>query len=139
MVAPIFRFRNVKVRLTTTSPTFIYGVVTYDSLQADKTLADGVSPSEVSAVMLTVQVSNASASTVAVSAFVQNLPSASTFDTVNNRCLVKEYPLVAKNAFDPLSGNLVMSEGDQVWMQASAANQCDVVVSILEIANATAT
>jgi len=141
MVAPIFKFRNVKVRLTTTNPTFIYGVLPYDTNNADKTLAQGVRVGEVSTVLLTVQISNltlpATPATVLVSAYVQNSNSA-TFNSSSARALVQDYPLLAKNAFDPLSGNLVFSDGDQLWLQAGAANACDVVVSLLEIANATA-
>lgn len=138
MVAPIFKFRNVKVRLSTTSPTFIYGVVTYDSGNADKTLAQDVDPAEVSSVILTVQVSNMSAVSVPIAAYIQNAASAASF-LGSARTLVQDYPLIAKNAFDPLSGNLVMASGDQLWVTAGTASVCDVVVSILEIANATAT
>jgi hypothetical protein len=138
MVAPIFKFRNVKVRLTTTSPTFIYGVI---SGNTDNTLASGIDPTDVSTVILTAQISNltllASPATVLVSAYVQNLSSAS-FNISSARALVQDYPLLAKNAFDPLSGNLVLSANDQLWLRADTANACDVVVSLLEIANATA-
>lgn len=140
MVAPIFRFRNVKVRLSTVNPTFIYGVVAYDSANADKTLASGIGIQEVSSVILTVQVSNVTttpATTVNVSAYVQNSSSTASFLT-SARTLVEDYPLVAQNAFDPLSGNLVLGANDQLWLQASGANSCDVIVSLLEIANATA-
>lgn len=137
MVAPIFRFRNVKLRLTSTNPTFVYGVVSFDPANADKTLADGIIPSEVSSVLLTVQIANLTANGVTVSAYIQNAALADTFLT-SARTLVEDYPLVAQNAFDPLSGNLVMGEGDQLWIQTSSANSCDVIVSLLEIANATA-
>lgn len=137
MVAPIFKFRNVKVRLDTTNPIFIYGVVAYDSLQADKTLGSGVSPDEVTSVVLTVQVSNITSSGVIVSAYVQNSTVTNTF--ANARALVENYPLVAQNAFDPLSGNLALTSNDQLWIQTSSADSCDVIVSLLEIANATAT
>jgi hypothetical protein len=140
MVAPIFRFRNVKVRLSTNAPTFIYGVVelSSNSTFSDRVLASDVLSDEVSSVLLTVQVSNSSAVTVPISTYIQNGPSASAF-LGDARTLVKDYPLIAKNAFDPLSGNLVMAAGDQLWITAGTANVCDVVVSILEIANATAT
>jgi hypothetical protein len=140
MVAPIFRFRNVKVRLDTNASTFIYGVVDYDnnSTYPDRVLAADVEEGEVSSVLLTVQVSNSSAVSVPISAFIQNGASAASVLS-NSRTLVNEYPLIAKNAFDPLSGNLVMADGDQLWITAGTANVCDVVVSILEIANATAT
>lgn len=145
MVAPIFKFRNVKVRLTTNQPTFIYGVIAYDSNNADKTLAQGVRLGEVSTVLLTVQISNLtgngtapSAQTVAVSAYLYTAPSISTFTLADTRALVSNYPLIEKNAFDPLSGNLVLSDNDQLWIQSSVANTCDVTVSLLEIATATA-
>lgn len=140
MVAPIFKFRNVKVRLNTTAPIFIYGVVALSDNPTfgDSVLAADVEPDEVSSVLLTVQVSNSSGVSVPISAFIQKGPSAgSVLD--NARTLVSAYPLIAKNAFDPLSGNLVMASGDQLWITAGTANVCDVVVSILEIANATAT
>lgn len=136
MVAPIFKFRNVKVRLDTNTPKFIYGVIPGDTAN---TLADGVDPTEISTVMLTVQISNLTESTVFVSAYVQNAASPPTFDALSARALVEDYPLVARNAFDPLSGNLVLSANDQLWVQTSVANSCDVIVSMLEIANATAT
>lgn len=145
MVAPIFKFRNVKVKLTTNQPIFIYGVLPYDSNNADKTLAQGIRAGEVSTVLLTVQVSNLTGSgvipgpqSVLVSAYLQNAQNAATFDVVNSRSLVTNYPLIGSNAFDPLSGNLVLSDNDQLWLQTSVANTCDVTVSLLEIANATA-
>jgi hypothetical protein len=144
MVAPIFRFRNVKVRLSTNTPTFIYGVIPFDSSNPDKTLAEGIFVEEVSTVILTVQVSNltggvgfAPAQTVLVSSFIQNATTI-VFDSPSARALVSGYPLISNNAFDPLSGNLVLSENDQVWIQTDIANTCDVTVSLLEIANATA-
>jgi hypothetical protein len=142
MVAPIFKFRNVKVRLSDTNPTFIYGVVAAatNSTYPDRVLAADVDPTEVSSVMLTVQVSNMTSPsvTVPISAYIQNAESAADFLS-SSRTLVKDYPLLPKNAFDPLSGNLVMASGDQLWITAGIASVCDVVVSILEIANATAT
>lgn len=139
MVAPIFKFRNVKVRLSTTSPTFIYGVMPYDSTNVNSTLAQGVSVDEVSTVILTVQVSNLTASPVNVSAYVQyGTTSPPTFSVGGARTLVEDYPLLGQNAFDPLSGNLVLSAHDQLWVQTSSSNSCDVIVSLLEIANATA-
>lgn len=136
MVAPIFKFRNVKVRLDTTNATFIYGVIPGNTAN---TLATGVDPTEISTVILTVQISNLTVNPVSVSAYVQNAASPPTFDALSARALVEDYPLVARNAFDPLSGNLVLSANDQLWVQTSAANSCDVIVSMLEIANATAT
>ncbi len=150
MVAPIFKFRSVTARLTGTSPTFVYGVVPYVAAQANNTLADGVAVSEVSTVVLTVQVSNITGyatpapippalQTVNVSAFIQNsTTSPPSFDAANSRVLVFNYPLITNNAFDPLSGNLVLSANDQLWISTSLALSCDVTVSLLEIANATA-
>lgn len=152
MVAPIFKFRNVKVRLTSTNPTFIYGLVPYDATIPTQTLDQGVLPLEVSTVVLTVQISNLTGlvgptpappvtpATVLISAYVQNsavVPP--TFDVNNSRLLVYNYPLIMNNAFDPLSGNLVMTANDQLWIKSDAALGCDVTVSLLEIANATAT
>jgi hypothetical protein len=115
-----------------------------DSLNADKTLAEGIFPEEVSTVILTVQVSNltggvgfAPAQTVLVSSYVQNRTIIE-FDPDFARSLVNGYPLISNNAFDPLSGNLVLSENDQLWIETDTANTCDVTVSLLEIANATA-
>jgi hypothetical protein len=150
MVAPIFKFRNVKVRLTDTSPTFVYGVSTYVEALADRTLDLGTVPSEVSTVVLTVQISNItgysipsptppSAATALVNAFVHNsTASPPSFDLNQSRTLVYNYPLITNNAFDPLSGNLVLGANDQLWIQVDQALACDVVVSLLEIANATA-
>jgi hypothetical protein len=138
MVAPIFQFRNIQVAITDTNPTFIYGVVAYNGSVTDRTLADGVGVTEVSTVVLTVQVSNKSATEVTVSAYVQRNTGFGTLDTNLSRTLVKEYPLMTNNAFDPLSGNLVLTANDQLWVQVTGGT-CDVVVSLLEIANATAT
>jgi hypothetical protein len=140
MVAPIFKFRNVKIRLSSSSPTFIYGVVPFDGSNPNSTLANGVAVDEVSAVILTVQVSNLTTSppaAVTVSAYIQNSGSTSSF-LASARTLVEDYRLLGNNAFDPLSGNLALSANDQLWVRASAANSCDVIVSLLEIANATA-
>jgi len=138
MTAPIFKFRNIKVRLSGTGQTFIYGVNTLAAGQENQTLALGVLPSEVSSVILTVQVSNLTASTVQVSAYVQNSTSTTVFSAASARTLVQNYPLISANSFDPLSGNLAFSANDQLWIQTSVAASCDVVVSLLEIANATA-
>lgn len=135
---PIFKFKNIRVRLDSTAPVPIYGMVTNDG--TTRTLDSGIRAKDVSAVILTVQVSNlisAPPQTVNVTAYVNN-NSSLTFNSGTARTLVKDYPLLAKNAFDPLSGNLVLAEGDQLWLQAGVANACDVVVSLLEIANATA-
>jgi hypothetical protein len=144
MVAPIFKFRNVRLRLTSSNATFVYGVVPFDQAIPDKTLAPNTAIDAVSTVVLTVQISNITTppATVNVSAYVQNSTDTSIFLNAGQigaaRTLVEDYPLVGLNAFDPLSGNLVMAAGDQLWIQASSANSCDVIVSLLEIANATA-
>ena len=150
MAAPIFKFKNIKVRLSTTNPTFLYGVVPYDPTIGDRTLDPGVLATEVSTVVLTVQVSNITgftgptvtppaAQSIFVSAYVQNSAvQPVTFDINNSRLLVNAYPVIINNAFDPLSGNLVMSANDQLWLKANIANACDVTVSLLEIANSTA-
>lgn len=130
---PIFKFKNIRARLTTT-PTLIYGMITNNGTA--NTLDPGIRPADVSVVILTVQVSNLTTATVQVSAFVENGQTAVL--SANPITLVKDYPLIAKNAFDPLSGNLVLASGDQLWITAGVVNSCDVVVSLLEIANATA-
>lgn len=153
MVAPIFKFKNVKVRLSSTNPTFVYGVIPYAASVAGRTLDENVGVGEVSTVVLTVQISNITGSnvpvtpplpptpsqTVNVSAFVQNTTTTPpTFSQDNSRTLVYSYPLIGNNAFDPLSGNLVLASNDQLWVQCTTAVSCDVTVSLLEIANATA-
>lgn len=154
MVAPIFKFRNIKARLGTTNPTFVYGVVT-NNPALPGTLEPDIDPIEISTVVLSVQVSNITggtdfpepAQTVNVSAYViRSLNTGYTNFTTfrsQSRTLVYDYPLMSNNSFDPLGGNLVLSYdttngGDQLWVQTSVANSCDVVVSLLEIANATA-
>jgi hypothetical protein len=130
-IAPIFRFRNVRKRLSTTGNTLIYGVIPG---------ADGVgsdySADEVSAVILTVQVANLSATArpVAVT-LADGVPGAG---GVVETTLVKDYPVPPNNAFDPLSGNLVLTSGLRIYARATAADQLEVMVSLLEIANATA-
>lgn len=141
MVAQIFNFRNVKVRLTDTNATAIYGVLTYDATNPTGTLPSGVLPSEVSTVILTIQCANITglatltppanvAATVAVTAMVVNGSS--------TNYLVQNYPVIAANAFDPLSGNLVLTDGDILQIKTDTANGVDVIVTLLEIANATA-
>jgi hypothetical protein len=149
MVAPIFKFRNIKVRLSTDTPTFVYGLNEFNPAFPG-TLEDEIDPSEISTVLLSVQVSNQTgvsgfpepAQTVRVSAWVQRSGTLSYNENLA-RSLVAEYPLVSNNSFDPLGGNLVLSwdelqGGDQLWLQTDVANSCDVIVSLLEIANATA-
>lgn len=149
MVAPIFKFRNIKVRLSTSDPTFVYGLNEFNPTFPG-TLEDEIEPSEISTVLLSVQISNLTggtgfptpAQTVSVSAFMQRSGTL-TYNSANSRLLVLDYPLVSNNSFDPLGGNLVLSwdelnGGDQLWVQTNVANSCDVIVSLLEIANATA-
>jgi hypothetical protein len=130
-VAPIFKFRNVRKKLSSTNKTLIYGVIAG---------SDGVgtdySPSEVSAVVLTVQVANTSASPVNTTVSVTDgvLGSGGVVETT----LVNTYSVPAYNAFDPLSGNLVLTDGLRIYAQAASANNIEIVVSLLEIANASA-
>ena len=136
-IAPIFKFKNIKTRITTAdTPTFIYGVIAYTG-SGNNTLDNGIATQDVTAVILTVQISNIIGSTVNVNSWVLNSPT-QIWNPNNARVLVQNYPLITSNAFDPLSGNLVLGQYDQLWIQSSAANGCDVVVSLLEIANATA-
>jgi hypothetical protein len=51
--------------------------------------------------------------------------------------LVKDYPILPQNAFDPLNGNLVLTSKLGLYVQTNAKD-VDVTVSLLEIANATA-
>jgi hypothetical protein len=134
-IPPIFKFKNIKVKLTTDDPTFIYGVNSY--VAGNNTLDSGIAPADITSIALTVQISNLSTSTVLVDVLVQNSQSL-TFDYDNAHYLVKAYPLVPANAFDPLSGNLSLGANDQIWVTSNTVNGCDVVVSLLEIANATA-
>lgn len=53
--------------------------------------------------------------------------------------LVSDYSVLPNNAFDPLNGNLVLTSKLALIIQADIANVVDVTVSLLEIANATAT
>lgn len=139
-IPPIFKFKNIKVKLTTIdTPTFIYGVNSY--VLGNNTLDSGISPADITSVVLTVQISNLLLTNVLVDVLVQNSQSL-TFTPANAYYLVKAYPVVPANAFDPLSGNLSLGAYDQIWVRYSvaggASNGCDVVVSLLEIANATA-
>ena len=134
---PIFKFKNIRVKLIDTTPTLIYGVISNDGTV--NTLDQGIKPADVSTVILTVQISNLLTSSVPVSAYVYNgSTKPAVLNTTTALALVKDYPLLAKNAFDPLSGNLVLASGNQLYIQSATANACDVVVSLLEIANATA-
>ena len=141
MVAPVFNFRNVKTRLTNTIMNNVYGVNIYDSANPDSTLPPGVLTSDVSSMILTIQCANITGlsslpspanteSIVYVSVQIYNqISSISTF-------LVQNYPVVSANAFDPLSGNLVLTAGDTIQVQSSIANGIDVIVTLMEIANA---
>jgi hypothetical protein len=126
---PIFKFKNTKTKITASNTAqMVYGVIAYNG--QGNSLDSGINASDVSAVILTVQVSNLLASNVLITVSIVNAS--------NTRVLVNDYPLIPYNAFDPLSGNLVMTSGDQLMVECSVANGCDVVVSLLEIANATA-
>lgn len=136
-IAPIFKFKNIKTRITTANTsTFIYGVVAYPG-SGNNTLDPGISTLDVTSVVLTLQISNLTTGPVTVNSWVLNSSTIS-YDDNNARVLVRNYPLIPSNAFDPLSGNLVLGQYDQLWVSSSIANGCDVIVSILEIANATA-
>lgn len=140
-IPPIFKFKNIRTRLvdpgTNSGWLMVYGVIT--NTGGSNTLDPQIAPADVSTVILTVQVSNLVGQSVEVSAAVQNAQTATTFDTLSARTLVNNYPLISQNAFDPLSGNLVLAANDQLWMKSSVSGGCDVVVSLLEIANASAT
>jgi hypothetical protein len=156
MPAPIFNFRNVKVRVANNQPTTIYKVSSFDNTVPNNTLPPGVDPSEVSIVLLTVQCSNITGSpssttarkTINLSVWIDNPPDPAFLPT-GRRYLVNDYTIIPNNAFDPLNGNLIMSSGDSLVVQVSnppgettntgTDNCVDVVVSLLEIANATAT
>ena len=134
MTAPIFLFRNVKVTLTSNVATPIYGLVpatTYASLAA------GTLPADISTVLLTVQCSNTTDIGTAKTPAVVNV-SASIVNGTVTQSLVSNYPVIPNNAFDPLNGNLLMTAGDILQVQSSSTTgDIDVVVSLLEIANAT--
>jgi hypothetical protein len=218
MAAPIFKFRNIRVPLTTVGQTLVYAV---DTGLGENGLEVGVLPGEVSTVMLTVQCSNKRSPvppktvtatieaddylTVSSTAdlypglpvtfsgtalsnivlgqryYVKQVVNGTTFtisDTLTNgdpgtvfninaddtgsmtatfdtqvrinaiikdltsltdAFLVSNYGVLPNNAFDPLSGNLVLTNKLALYVQADAKNAMDVTVSLLEIANATAT
>lgn len=52
--------------------------------------------------------------------------------------LVKDYSVIANNAFDPLNGNLVLTSKLALIVETDSPGFVDVTVSLLEIANATA-
>ena len=143
MTAPIFNFRNVKVRLSDTNLTTVYGLTSYNPASPQTTLPIGVVPTEVSSVILTIQCANitgnASLPSPANTASLVNITAVVT-NTVSgtSNFLVQDYPVIPANAFDPLSGNLVLTANDQLQIQSSVASGVDVIVTLLEIANATA-
>lgn len=59
--------------------------------------------------------------------------------TLEGYALVEDYSVIANNAFDPLNGNLVLTSNLGLYVKCDAKNAVDVVLSLLEIANATAT
>jgi hypothetical protein len=149
MPAPIFNFRNVKMRVPDGNPLTIYTVAPYSGISPDSTLPLGVDPTEVSIVLLTVQCANitgnssqtvTSRKTINLSVWVES-------NSIRNY-LVNDYTIIPNNAFDPLNGNLIMRAGDSLRVQVSnpaaettntsIVNAVDVTVSLLEIANATA-
>lgn len=154
MVAPIFKFRNIQLDITTEEPVFVYGVVESDAPgvpDPSRVLAEGTDPSEVSTVILTIQVSNYTGAplrgytpqTVTFTAWLRTglsvlSPTEENNSAQDRRRLVYDYPLIPNNSFDPLNGNLVLTAGDQLWVQADLLNATQVIVSMLEIANATA-
>jgi hypothetical protein len=220
MAAPIFKFKNIRVKLNSTNETLIYAVDIGRGLNG---LDIGVLPEEVSSVILTVQCANtlgyvqdkeitsftntgdwldvADASDLVPGMAVsfrgisyESIELGRTYyitsvDTsgVNNRftisesfggstfpisgaaitpgdeiyididsgvnvtakvkdlltqtdtVLVKDYSIPPSNAFDPLNGNLVLSSKLALYVSANIPGYVEVVVSLLEIANATAT
>jgi hypothetical protein len=224
MAAPIFKFKNVRVPITTTNDTLVYAV---DIGLGSRGLDLGVLPEEVSSVVLTVQCANnwsyvpdktilsvantndlftvADASdlkvgmqvsfrglayanvtlaaqggngkvyyikeiignTFKVSETLGGSVFAITSDGDNVSAggymymdvdssvsvtakirdlnlntsvnLVSDYSVLPNNAFDPLNGNLVLTSKLALIIQADVPNAIDVTVSLLEIANATAT
>lgn len=125
MAAPIFKFKSIRKRMDTINPTVIYGVVS-----GPDGVDPGTLPDEISTVVLTVQITNTSTSVVDVTVQIE--------DTTSTYSLVTQYPIPPNNAFDPLTGNLVLTSGSRLIVQAQASNSIDVHVSLLEIANATA-
>ena len=121
MVAPIFNLRNVKVTLTNANPVNVYGLTS-------QFLATGTAPADITVVVLTIQCSNNSGGIANITASVTN--------SGNAYHLVTDYPVIPNNAFDPLSGNLILGANDVLTIQSSVAG-VDVIVSLLEIANAT--
>lgn len=149
MTAKIFNFRSIRIRLATSTMTPVYGVVSaLDTLSVPvgqndlpQKLPAGTAPSEVSVVVLTIQCANITgapgvgpiAQPVNVSSMIAN-----TSDIPGTtRMLVNAYPVIANNSFDPLSGNLILTARDVLYVQSSVAGGIDVTIGLLEIANAT--
>lgn len=132
-VAPIFKFRNVRKKLSTTSATLLYGVVT-----GSDGIGNDYDPSQVSAVVLTIQIASSDVSApVSTTLFVSDGIAGGV--SVVQTLLVSQYPVPPQNAFDPLSGNLVLTDGLRVYAQTSTVDKIEIVMSLLEIANAAAT
>lgn len=131
-IAPIFKFRNVRKKLSTTSPTLLYGVVS-----GSDGIGNDYSPDQVSAVVLTIQIASSDVSApVSTTLFVADgVPGGV---SVTQTLLVNQYPVPPQNAFDPLSGNLVLTNGLRVYAQTSTTDKIEIVMSLLEIANAAA-
>jgi hypothetical protein len=130
-IAPIFKFKNVRKKLSSTNKTLLYGVI-----QGSDGVGNDYSAGEVSAVILTVQISNTSSSPAPVTVSVADgdIGNGQTIENV----LVNSYPIPPNNAFDPLSGNLVLTENLRIYAQTSIPNNVEITISLLEIANASA-
>lgn len=118
------------------SPNVTYYVKTIDtgtnSITVSSTLVDGTAGSTIAfGSDITVSATAQFDSTIQISAKIKDL---NTNTSVN---LVKDYPILPQNAFDPLNGNLVLTSKLGLYIQSNAKD-VDVVVSLLEIANATA-
>lgn len=125
MAAPIFKFKSIRRRLESTNPVLIYGVIT-----GPGGVDAGTLPSEISTVVLTVQITNTTNAVARVSVLIEDADSA--------YFLVNSYPVPPNNAFDPLTGNLVLTSGAHLICVTDAPNGIDVNLSLLEIANASA-
>jgi hypothetical protein len=124
MTVPAYNFTNIKVPTVGTTATTVYGV----------TSAYSANHASISAVVMTLQCANLTTSTILVTVQVQNGSTVST--------LVENYPVVPGNAFDPLSGNLILINGDTIVVSCAAPSgssitpQISVTGSVMEIANA---
>ena len=113
-----------------------YYVKTVDTANKFITISDTLNDGEAGTALvfgenITVGMSASFDSTVQVTARIKDL---NTNSSVN---LVKDYPILPQNAFDPLNGNLVLTSKLGLYIQTNAKD-VDVIVSLLEIANATA-